>query len=159
MAEFREHRVLTFPAAKVTRLVLRWPGQTLELAREARPATGPSAWKRLPGSEGIRFDLSRLDALVNSLASLSVPRFTQYAGPIPESAGLDPPRLVIEVELAGEPERRRLRVGNTRADGAHFATVAPGSEGPVFLLTDTGWADLVKVPGGGGELPENVFAP
>ena len=103
LAEFRDHRVLSFPAAKVTRLVLRWPGRTLSLAREAGPAAGPSAWKRQPGSEGIRFDLSRLDALVNALASLSVPRFTQYAGPFPESAGLDPPRLAIEVELAGEP--------------------------------------------------------
>jgi hypothetical protein len=55
--------------------------------------------------------------------------------------------------------RRTLRVGDARADGAHFATVAPGDEGPVFLLTDTGWADLVKPPGGGGELPEDVFAP
>jgi hypothetical protein len=143
----------------VTRLVLRWPGRTLELAREAGHGTGPSSWKRLPGSEQVRFDLSRLDALVNSLANLSVPRFTQYAGPIPDSAGLDPPRLAIEVELAGEPGRRMLRVGNTRADGAHFATVAPGSEGPVFLLTDTGWAELVKSQAGAGELPEDVFAP
>jgi len=159
LAEFRDHRVLTFPAAKVTRLVLRRPGQTLSLARDAGPAAGPSTWRRQPGSEGIRFDLSRLDALVTSLADLSVPRFTQYAGPFPESAGLHPPRLTIEVEVAGEPGKRLLRVGNAGADGAHFATAAPGDEGPVFLLAGTGWAELVKAPGGAGELPENVFAP
>ncbi|MEJ7638214.1 MAG: DUF4340 domain-containing protein [Singulisphaera sp.] len=159
LAEFRERRVLSFLVAKVTRLVLRWPGRTLSLAREAGPTAGPSVWKRQPDSEDIRFDLSRLDALVHSLANLSVPRFTQYAGPFPESAGLNPPRLAIEIDLAGEPARRMLRVGNARADGAHFATVAPGNEGPVFLLTDTGWAELVKAPGGGERLPEDVFAP
>ena len=91
LAEFREHRVLSFPAEKVMRLVLRWPGQTLSLTREAPPSGGPPVWKPQPGSEGIRFDLSRLDALVNALAALTAPRFTQYAGPFPEAAGLTLP--------------------------------------------------------------------
>lgn len=159
LAEFREHRVVSFPAAKLTGLVLRWPGKSLSVAREAGPTAGPAVWTRQPGSEGIPFDLSRLDAMVNSLANLNVLRFTQYAGPFPESAGLTPPRLAIEVVLAGEPGRRLIRVGNARADGTHYATVAPGDEGPVFLLAGTGWAEVVKSPKGGEELPENVFAP
>ena len=52
-----------------------------------------------------------------------------------------------------------LRVGNARADGAHFATVAPGTEGPVFLLTDTGWAELVKAPGRRGNCPRTCSPP
>ena len=52
LAEFRDHRVMAFPSEKVTRLVLRWPGQTLTSPAKPVPSAGPSAWKRLHGSEG-----------------------------------------------------------------------------------------------------------
>ena len=50
-------------------------------------------------------------------------------------------------------------MGNTRTDGALFATTATGSSGPVFFLAGPAWTSLVNAFSQGGELPADVFAP
>ena len=157
LAEFREHRVLSFPAAKVcpwsfTGPVGRWPST-------AKPDSGRTLHLgRLPGSEGIRFDLSRLDALVTALADLNVPRFTQYAGPFPESAGLNCQRLAIEVEATGEIEKRRAQGRRCQGRRCALHPVPPGARGR-SSSSPTRDGATCSAPGTGVELPENVFAP
>jgi hypothetical protein len=158
-AEFHDTRVLAFQAKQAERVVLRWKGRTLALRHRPDPRRGAIEWVPEPGQDASGFDLSRIGPLVNDLSKLTVGRFYQYGGPIPASAGLAEPNLVIEVQLVGNQGTRTLRVGNLGEGGAPIATTGDGREGPVFLLVGAGWADLLRYGAPAGELPENVFAP
>jgi hypothetical protein len=162
LAEFHDRQVLSFPIEKVKRLTLRWPNRTLRFARHPRASGGAADWKAEPGSDASGFDVSRLNALAVSLARLTTSRFAQYAGILPARAGLDRPRLVIEVELADSAETPALRVGQSDTEGRPYATTTRGDSGAVFVLDGAGWADLLRpaspaVPP--PELPADVFAP
>jgi hypothetical protein len=157
-AEFHSHRVLAVPKETVRRLVLRWPGRTLAFRPQETPAGKGFRWVPEQGSDAAGFDVSRVDSLFASLASLNTPKFLQYSGPIPAATGLQDPRLVIEVHQGDDREPRVLRIGQT-TDTEAIATTASGASGPVFLLTGPAWSDLARhVPGGAG-LPEDVFTP
>ncbi|MBV8677415.1 MAG: DUF4340 domain-containing protein [Planctomycetaceae bacterium] len=157
-AEFHTPRVLSFPAGKAERLVLRWPGRRLSFVPQPGVRGGPTKWRPEPGIDISGFDLSRLDPLVSDLSRLKTQRFDQYDGAFPAESGLSSPRLAIEVDLSGQAPRE-LRVGNTRTDGTLFATTATGSSGPVFFLAGPAWTSLVDAFSRGGELPTDVFAP
>jgi hypothetical protein len=156
--EFRSRRVLSFSSKQVERLILKWPGRTLAFSHYATPQRGSSNWDAEPGADTSGFDASRLESLASDLARLQTRKFFQYSGPIPEATGLAKPALVIEVRLSGSAGTRRLRVGKAAEPGEFFATTAEGSEGPVFLLSGTGWAALVTAPVV-NKLPNDVFTP
>ena len=60
-AEFHTPRVLSFPAGKAERLVLRWPGRRLSFVPRPGARSGPTKWRPEPGVEMdiSGFDLSR----------------------------------------------------------------------------------------------------
>ncbi|MBV8075699.1 MAG: DUF4340 domain-containing protein, partial [Planctomycetaceae bacterium] len=157
-AEFHTPRVLSFPAGKAERLVLRWPGRRLSFVPRPGARGGPTKWRPEPGIDISGFDLSRLDPLMSDLSHLKTQRFDQYDGAFPAESGLSSPRLAIEVDLSGQAPRE-LRVGNTRTDGTLFATTATGSSGSVFFLAGPAWTSLVDAFSRGGELPADAFAP
>jgi hypothetical protein len=163
-SEPRERRVLEFPPNRVERLVLRSPGLDREFRREAKALSGQSAWTPVAGTDMRGLDQSRLDQLVSALSTLRANRFAQYLGEFPPEAGLDAPRLSIEVELKGGLGSRRLRIGSRTADGLAYATTESEGSGPLFLVPDTGaepWSALLPGPAratpASPELPENPF--
>jgi hypothetical protein len=156
--EFHNRRVLAFPADKAARLVFRWPDRTIPFVRQVRP-NGPPIWRPEPGLQVSEFDLNKLPALVGSLANLVTPRFLQYDGPLPPSAGFDRPQLAIEVVLEGELGTRTLRLGRLLTKEEVEATTATGPSGPVFTLRGPAWTELFQSPRPSYELPDDVFAP
>ena len=158
-SEFHDRRVLAFPPDKVKRLVLRWPGRALGFTREPRPAA-PAQWAAGPDADIAGFDMNKLNALNSSLAGLRTPAFAQYEGPFPPSFGLDHPQLTIQVVLEGTgPVTSELRIGNALDKENFLATTSPGQAGPVFLLNNPAWTELVQTPKPPLEIPEDVFAP
>jgi hypothetical protein len=159
-AEFHTHRIMAFSADQATRLVLRWPDRSLEFRTQEQPGGKGIAWVPESAASGVPFDVSRLGNLVATLSNLHTPRFLQYRGEIPATTGLTPPRLEIEVHLAGgkAPRVLRLRLGRSNTDQA-YATTATGASGTVFLVTGAAWDDLIRRSARGPDLPEDVFAP
>jgi hypothetical protein len=160
-AEFRDHTVLSFPAAKAQRVVLRWtwPKRDVAFRQRAQAAKGQPEWVDEPGSDAAGIDQSRISPLVKALSQLETPRFLQYDGEIPPVTGLLRPRLTVEVELGSPAATRVIRIGYPTNDGYVFAAEGTSSSGPVFLLTNVAWDALIASGERFNPLPADVFAP
>jgi Domain of unknown function (DUF4340) len=160
-AEFRDHTVLSFPAAKAQRVVLRWtwPKRDVAFRQRVQAAKGQPEWVDEPGSDAAGIDQSRISPLVKALSQLETPRFVQYDGEIPPATGLLRPRLTVEVELGSPAATRVIRIGYPTNDGYVFAAEGTSSSGPVFLLTNVAWDALIASGERFNPLPANAFAP
>jgi hypothetical protein len=160
-AEFRDHTVLSFPAANAQRLVLHWtwPKRDVAFRQRAHAAKGQLEWVNEPGSDAAGIDQSRIMHLVKALSQLETLRFVQYDGEIPPATGLLRPRLTVQVELGSPAAARVLRIGYPTNDGYVFAAEGTASSGPVFLLTGVAWDALIASGERFNPLPVNVFAP
>jgi len=157
-AEFRDNRVMSFPANRAERVVLRWPNRSLAIRRRPQPPKGQPEWVDEPNSDARGVDFSLTGALVNGMAQLQTSRFTQYEGPIPSYTGLLRPKLVVEVSLGQEESPRTLRIGDTFHEMV-FASEGTARSGPVFFLPARAWDALIKSGERLDTLPANVFAP
>jgi len=157
-AEFRDHGVMSFPANRAERVVLRWPNHSLAIRRRSQPPKGQPEWVDEPNSDARGVDLSLTGALVNGMAQLQTLRFSQYEGPIPSYTGLLRPKLVVEVSLGREEPPRILRIGDTFNEMI-FAAEGTARSGPVFFLPAKAWDALIKSGERFDTLPANVFAP
>ena len=157
-AEFRDHHVMSFPASRAERVVLRWPNRMLAIRRRAQLSKGQPEWVDEPNSDARGIDLSSTGALVNGMADLQTTRFTQYEGQIPSYTGLLRPRLVVEVSLGRDEPPRILRIGDSVNDVV-FAAEGTARTGPVFFLPAKAWDALIKSGERFDSLPANVFAP
>lgn len=151
-AELHDHHIFTFAIDQANRLVLRWPGWTLALARR------DDQWQPEPGSDLAGLDPKRFESLLSLLAKLETPRFVQYEGPIPPQAGLSEPRLTVEVGLSGGGGTRVLRIGAQQSDAHRYATADLGTSGAVFLLPSGPWDPWLNLVGTPRELPRDLFA-
>ncbi len=160
-AEFRDHTVLSFSAAKAQRVVLRWswPKRDVAFRQRTQAAKSQLEWVNEPGSDASGIDQSRISAIVKALSQLETLRFVQYDGEIPPATGLLRPRLTVEVELGSPGSPRVLRIGYPTNDGYVFAAEGTSSSGPVFLLTGMAWDALIASGERFDPLPANVFAP
>jgi hypothetical protein len=160
-AEFREHRVLSFPLEKAVRLVLTWarPKHSITLKRHPVTAKGELEWIDEPGSDSRGIDLSSVNALATALSHLETVRFSQYEGEIPAYTGLLRPRLTVAVNLGATEPDRIIRVGHPAAEGVIYAAEGRALSGPVFLLPAGAWDSLIKSGERLNPLPRNVFAP
>ncbi|MHC5539008.1 DUF4340 domain-containing protein [Singulisphaera rosea] len=159
--EFRSRRVLSFAPKQVKGLTLRWADRTLAFAHSPTPRGGPGDWSPLSGTDVSGFDVSRIDTLASDLSRFQTRKFLQYKGAIPESSGLKAPRLTVEIQPAAPSAPIVLRIGNAFGEGEFQATTDTGADGAVFLISGTGWADLLKPEASASksELPDDVFAP
>ena len=158
LGEFRDHRVISFVPATVERIVFRWPDRVLSFVRRAGSHGSLPEWTPEPGVDPTGFDVSKLNALLDGLSKLQTERFAQYVGILPDSYGLRPPRLTIELQFEGG-KPRTLRLGNQSESGPLYATTASGSAGAVFTLAGPAWVELAKPPRRPDDLPEQVFKP
>ncbi len=159
-AEFHATRVLSFRAESVRRLKLRSETKTLAYRRRPRPGGGPAGWAPEAGAPSRGMDLSRFDSLVEALADLRAIRFIQYEGPLPPGAGLESPRLTVDVEVEGRDEPVRLRVGSNFLRSWVCAATGDAPAGPAFLLQAPAWEALIReVEGGLPPIPDDPFAP
>ena len=156
-AEFHETQVISLSPESIRRLAFRLPGRTLAFARTAQPTGSPTDWRPEPGTDASKVDLSRFNDLVTHLAQLRTPRFLQYDGPFPVTAGLSEPRLVVEFNTV-DGQSRILRLGAT-LDDAVLAATGTGDSGPVFFLSAAVWNALIETLSPIQELPQDVFAP
>ena len=129
-AEFHTPRVLSFPAGKAERLVLRWPGRRLSFVPRPGARSGPTKWRPEPGVEMdiSGFDLSRLDPLVSDLSRLTTQRFDQYQGSFPGRVG----PVVASAGDRGRPERPGATAsprGKPRTDGPCSRPPRPARRG------------------------------
>ena len=122
-AEFHETQVISLPPGSIRRLVFRLPLRTLAFVRVAKPTGSPADWSPEPGTDASKVDLSRFNDLVLHLTQLRTPRFLQYEGPFPTSAGLSRPRLSLEFSTA-DGKSQTIRFGET--SGA-MVLAAPGT--------------------------------
>jgi len=157
-AEFRDRHVMSFPANRAERVVLRWPNRSLAIRRRVQPPKGQPEWVDEPNQDTRGIDLSMTGALVNGMSQLQTPRFTQYEGLIPAYTGLLRPRLVVEISLGREEPPSALRIGDTVGE-LIFGAEGTASSGPVFLLPATAWDALIMSGERFDTLPANVFAP
>lgn len=157
-AEIHDRSVYSFKPEAAEGLTFEWPSRTLALFSSARTGMGP-VWMARPGYDSSRFDFSTIAPLVASFSDLKTSRYLQYMGPIRESSGLNPPRLTIRMNFAGNAKEAILRIGNSRSDGTCFATTAPGDDGSVFLLVPSEPVKaLLVAPGRLTDLPDDPFA-
>ncbi|RUL86470.1 DUF4340 domain-containing protein [Tautonia sociabilis] len=162
-AEFRERRLLAFPADRADRVAVRGPEGEVAFVRGDsggwEPEGDGASWP--PG-----FGADRVEAMVTALSTLVADRIAQDDGPMPEGSGLEPPIRAVEVRIRGlegeEEQSATVRLGAV-VDGVRYAAMGAEGPGAVFLLK----ADAVPLPpiGGGagerpsasGELPEDPF--
>ncbi len=90
-AEYRDHRVMSFPLARAGRIVLRLQGRTVILRHRPPQARGQVEWVPEPGSDVEGLDLSRIGSLVTTMSQLQTTRFIQYEGDLPPPTGLRAP--------------------------------------------------------------------
>ena len=158
--ELRDKTVLAFAPERLEKITLHWPERTLAISRLPTAKGQPSEWQADPGYDPSGVDLSRFVTVAASLPEVKATRFLQDSGPIAAVAGLSPPRLVFELQIAGEPAPRWLALGSSTFDGQVIATTSNGSEGPVFVIPpNAAWTPLLSVPGRAVDLPANPFAP
>jgi hypothetical protein len=153
-AELRDHRMLAFDFNQVDRVVFKWPGRTVALAR--KPSVPPTApeWAAAEGSDASGVPSSQVNALLAALSNLAAVRFTQYEGTIPADSGLDPPVASIEIHLADRDATHRLRLGALTGANLRLATTATGSSGPVAALAESEWLAWVSKPPKPEQLPK-----
>jgi hypothetical protein len=157
--EYHDHRVMTFPAARATKLVLRFFGRTVVLRHRPPQVRGQVEWVPEPGSDVEKIDLSRLGSLVQTLSNLQTRRFIQYEGEIPIDTGLSRPRLTVELTLGAKDPVQVLRIGDNSADGNVLAATGSSPTGPAFLLPGPPWNELIRAGERLPTLPDDVFAP
>ena len=158
--ELRDKTILGFAPEKLEKVTLHWPDRTLAIGRLPTPKGQPSEWQAEPGYDPSGVDLSHFVTVAASLPDLKASRILQDSGPIAALAGLSPPRLAFELQIAGEAAPRWLRIGSSTVDGQVMATTAHGTEGPLFMVPqNAAWAPLLSVPGRARDLPANPFAP
>jgi hypothetical protein len=160
-AEFHDHAVLSFPAAKAKRMVLRWgwPKRTVGFRHRSPSAKGELEWVNEPGSDARGLDQSRAGPVIKAMTQLQTERFVQYDGALPAFTGLHRPRLTVEVFLDSTEPDRLLKIGYPASEGHVFATVGNSGSGPVFLLPAIAWNALIASGERFDPLPQNVFAP
>jgi Domain of unknown function (DUF4340) len=158
-SEFHDHRVLSFPAARAQRIVLRWPTRTVSLRRRPIEKRGQVEWGSEPGSDVDGIDLSRISSLVGTMSQLQTTRFLQYEGELPYAVGLLLPRLRVEVSLGDKGPNHLLRIGVQTDDGNVCGAVGSGESGPVFLLPAAPWNELIQSGDRYAPIPDNPFAP
>ncbi|MFO0953655.1 MAG: DUF4340 domain-containing protein [Isosphaeraceae bacterium] len=141
-SELHARDVLTFPAEKAERVVLRWPTRTLALVRH------PGAeWTPEPGYDSSGFDFSRLPSALKFLSGMQTPRFFQYRGPFPDQSGLNQPRLKLQVWTQGDKAPRELVIGRELTETQSLGTNSLAPEGPVFIVpTVEGVRELIREP-------------
>ncbi len=157
-AEYHSHRVETFPPKRALRVVLHFFGRTVALKYRPPQKLGQVEWVPEADSDASGMDLSRIQALVQTMASLETRRFIQYEGPHPIDTGLSRPRLTIEVFVSGEESPRVLRIGAEAGDSNLCAATGSGPTGPAFLLPDASWNELIRIGERLPTLPEDIFA-
>jgi hypothetical protein len=158
-SELHDRMMLGFPADQVRRLTVRWPdGGRWSVARREQAFQGQPGWGTEDGAGPAGFGAPQINALIAQLAGLNAARFAQYEGPFPAAAGLEPPRLRIEIELAGGLGTRVLRLGSGVPDGLLQATAETGASGLVGLVPAAPFAAWLPPPARPGELPADVFA-
>ncbi len=158
-AELHDRTVLSFPADGVRRLTVRWPdGSSWTVARQEAAFQGQPGWTTTAGAGPSGFGPAQLNTLVEQLANLNAVSFAQYPGPFPPTAGLNPPRLRIEVELVGGLGTRLLRLGHKAASGTFHATAESDESGLVALVAAAPFASWLRAPSKASELPADVFA-
>lgn len=157
--EYHDRRVMTFPAARATRLVLRFFGRTVVLRHRPPQVRGQVEWVPEAGSDVEKIDLSRLGSLVQTLSNLQTRRFIQYEGEIPIDTGLTRPRLTVELTLGAKDPVQVLRIGDNTSEGNVCAATGTGPTGPAFLLPGPPWNELIRSGERLPTLPEDVFAP
>ena len=158
-AEFHDHRVVSFQANRAQRVVLRWPNRAVRLTHRAPKERGQVEWIPEPGSEAEGIDLSRISSLVTTMSQLQTNRFIQYGGELPIAAGLNHPRLRVEVWLGGKEPNHVLRIGVPTDDGNVCGAVGEGDSGPAFLLPAPPWNELIQSGERYAPIPDNPFAP
>jgi len=157
--EFRDRKVVSFSLKQVERVKLSWPGKSLSFTHHPTPRGGPLDWSPEPGTEKAQFDLSRIASLVSDLSHFRTRKFLQHKGKFPPISGLHEPLLTVNVDFAKDAKPLVLRVGKAVGGGEFIATLEPEDSGTVFLLSGTGWSDLLNPPVTFLELPKDVFAP
>jgi hypothetical protein len=158
-AEFRNHRVLSFPADRAERVILRWPHHSVALHRRPVPAKGQVEWVPDPGTELQGLDLSRISGLIATLAQLQTTRFFQYEGTYPALSGVRWPRLTVEIQLSPNGPNPILRIGNRAGAAQVCAALGTADEGPGFFLPAPPWDDLIASGEHFPPIPDNPFAP
>ncbi len=154
-AELHSHTLFRFKPADANQVVLRWPTRTVSLEKRANSPY----WEVTRGYDPTGVNVSRLDAIVTSLAGLNTPRFIQYEGPLREAFGFSNPWVTVRWKVAGKPEEFTLRVGTHLGESDHVATTASGREGPAFLVPADALKEILKPPRQPDDLPEEVFVP
>ncbi len=148
-SEWRDRLALEFPPGRVERVTIRWPSMTL-VARPKAPSqvetSAAADWAFVGSPAGLDFDPNRVGPLVKALSRLVTFKYAQYDGPIAPETGLFPPRVTVEVGLAGGGKPREIRLGRVTPDGYLYGTAATGPSGPVFLLPLRGWEPWLKAP-------------
>lgn len=159
--EFRNTRVVSFNPKLLERMTLKWPDRALTFKHQTTARGGVLDWEADPSNTGGTIDLLRISALANDVAKLQTRKYIQHTGALPDAAGLDHPRLEVDIAVKGRADPIRLRVGNDFDKGEYYATIEPSDSGTVFVLTGPGWSALVPPQGAarGPVLPADVFAP
>jgi hypothetical protein len=157
-AEFHDHHVWTFDAARAEHVVLRWPHRKVSLRRRPPLAKGQLEWIPDPGTGAEDVDLSRIGALVTALSQLQATRYSQYDGPFPAATGLRWPRLIVEVTLAPTGPNFVLRIGGTTDSGQVFAAAGSADHGPAFYLPAPSWNDFIRSGESFPPIPDDPFA-
>ncbi len=160
-AEFRDHLVMSFPAAEASRLVLTWarPKRSIALRHRVTTEKGQVEWIDEPGTDAKGIDLSAVSALATALSHLETVRFAQYNGEIPAYTGLLRPRFTVAVKVGANQPDRILRIGHPAAAGLVYAAEGTADSGPVFVLPAGAWDSLIQSGERLDPLPKDVFTP
>jgi len=119
--DLRDRRILPFDREAVTRIEVRWPGQTQGPVVLEPVEGGEGSWRMVAPIEAPA-DRETVDGLLSDLAYLRADSFADDVAS-PRDAGLVPPDLEIRLRLEpeqGEPLERVFALGQER-DGKRLA--------------------------------------
>lgn len=152
--EWHDHRVLKFDPDRVEAVRIAWPGadRVVDLVRAGQ------GWSIAGSADVPGFDPKAAAAAVRAAATLTTPRFLQYAGEVPPAVGLAPPHMTLR--FAGPklspPADLALSVAFEGGQGyAATPTIRPGA---VFLVDSAPFAPWLALnPAPQPRLPDDVF--
>ncbi len=164
----RAKHVLDFKKDQVTRIAIDTDGRTVVLEKQAAApaataadgkdaAAGSAAAAATPPGAGAaaadwrivrplaaRADAGAVEALLDSLASLDHTRILDAV--VPGQVGLDRPRAVVALTVAGKPAATVLRVGAAVPTGGEMIVGVSGRP-QAYVVGDALLGDLRKKPG------------